>query len=149
MRGHPIIQVQNFQRKLKVNAAGLQAFAMRALPLCLALPGAAPGALRGLREVTVALVSDRRMAALHRQFLQIAGPTDVLTFQHGEIVVSVETAQRNAVAFGSSLEAEIRLYIVHGFLHLLGFDDTTPAQAKAMETAQRRVLRATKGPGDP
>ncbi len=61
------------------------------------------------------------MAALHLQFMNIAGPTDVLTFQHGEIVISVETAQENAVRFGHEVEAEIRLYLVHGYPPFVGF----------------------------
>ena len=45
-------------------------------------------------EIFVWLISDRRMAHLHRKFLGLSGPTDVLTFQHGEIFISVETARR-------------------------------------------------------
>ncbi len=68
------------------------------------LRAAALDAARAFPEVNVVLVSDRRMAALHQRFMQIAGPTDVLTFQHGEIVVSVETAQANAARFRSSTD---------------------------------------------
>jgi probable rRNA maturation factor len=82
------------------------------------------------------------MALLHRKFLGEAGPTDVLTFQHGEIFISVETARRHAGAFGNSLARELKLYIVHGLLHLHGFDDQTPAEARRMKTAQEKILRA-------
>src|SRR5207244_9483596 len=54
--------------------------------------------LRKSGEVSVWLISDRRMALLHRKFLGQSGPTDVLTFQHGEIFISVDTAQRHARA---------------------------------------------------
>jgi probable rRNA maturation factor len=81
------------------------------------------------------------MALLHRKFLRQAGPTDVLTFQHGEIFISVETARRNARAFGNSLRRELKLYIVHGLLHLHGFDDQTPCEARRMKTAQEKILR--------
>ena len=53
--------------------------------------------LKRLREIFVLLISDRRMARLHRQFLNKAGPTDVLTFEHGEIFISVERARDHAV----------------------------------------------------
>ena len=104
--------------------------------------------MRRLPEISVVLVSDRRIAALHRRFMEMAGPTDVLTFQHGEIVVSAETARANARRFGSTSEDEIRLYIVHGFLHLLGFDDVTAKKARAMEAAQKRVLRTVRASND-
>lgn len=139
MRDPPVLRVRNAQRKLRVDIGKLQQFGTCALRHCLELPAAQ--ALE-LREITVVLVSDRRIAALHKKFMRIVGPTDVLTFQHGEIVMSVETAQQNAERFSTSKEEEIRLYLVHGLLHLLGFDDQTPEQARAMESAQRRILLA-------
>ncbi|HEX8490662.1 MAG TPA: rRNA maturation RNase YbeY, partial [Chthoniobacterales bacterium] len=119
----PVITVLNRQRKVSVKPSALRDFAENVLQECLKLHGAKASALRSLREVSVVLVSDRRMAELHRRFLQQPGPTDVITFQHGEIFVSTETARRQARRFGTSLEHELRLYIVHGLLHLHGFDD--------------------------
>ena len=81
------------------------------------------------------------MSRLHRQFLGQKGPTDVLTFQHGEIFVSVEMAKRQARAFGNSLLRELQLYIVHGLLHLHGFDDRTQPGARRMKKAQEEILR--------
>jgi len=101
-----------------------------------------PTNLAKLREIFVWVVSDRRMAALHRQFVNQAGPTDVLTFQHGEIFISVETARRHARAFGNSLTRELQLYIVHGLLHLHGFDDRKQADARKMDRVQERILVA-------
>ena len=82
------------------------------------------------------------MASLHRQFLNQTGPTDVLTFQHGEIFISVETARRHARVFGNSLARELRLYIVHGLLHLHGFDDRERADTRKMERMQSQILTA-------
>jgi probable rRNA maturation factor len=90
--------------------------------------------------VSVVLVSDRRMAELHRRFLNEAGPTDVITFQHGEIVISAETARRQARAFQTSLDHEIRLYIAHGLLHLCGYDDQTRAGAAQMQRLQEKLV---------
>ena len=81
------------------------------------------------------------MAALHHKFLNQRGPTDVLTFEHGEIFISVKTAKRNARAFGISLGDELRLYIVHGLLHLHGFDDRNQASAGVMAKTQQKILR--------
>jgi len=68
-----------------------------------------------------------------------------MTFQHGEIFISVDTARRHARAFGNSLLRELKLYIVHGLLHLHGFDDQTPAEARKMKAAQERILRICSG----
>lgn len=144
MNALPIIRVQSAQRKLRVEIEKLEVFANRALPECCRLSAAKRDHVQDLREINVVLVSDRRIAALHRQFMNIAGPTDVLTFQHGEIVISVETAQENAMRFGGATEEEIRLYLVHGLLHLLGFNDQTAREARAMEAAQQRVLKALR-----
>src|SRR5262249_37230130 len=97
--------------------------------------------LRELSGIFIWLISDRRMVLLHRKFLGQSGSTDVLTFQHGEIFISVETARHHAYAFGNSLTRELKLYIVHGLLHLHGFDDQTPAQARKMNTVQEKILR--------
>lgn len=142
----PIIRVRNGQRKMRVDAKVLERFAARAFQRCCELPAASRENVRALPEISVILVSDRRIAALHEQFMKIAGPTDVLTFQHGEIFVSVETAQQNAARFGTKLADEIRLYIVHAFLHLLGFDDVTPAASRRIEAAQNKVLRSLRPP---
>ena len=80
------------------------------------------------------------MASLHRKFLNKPGPTDVITFQHGEIFISVPTAQRQAREFRTSLARELELYIVHGLLHLHGFDDQTEAEIKRMRAAESTVL---------
>ena len=131
--------VWNRQRVVPIKLAALQDFAQRALPRCLKLAGRKSGVLSGLRELSVILVSDRRMAELHRRFFQEPGPTDVITFQHGEIVISTETARSQARRFGTSLEHELRLYIAHGLLHLGGFDDKTPAGAKEMKRIQEKL----------
>ena len=127
---------------MSVNVAELERFAANAAQHCLQLRTGKRSDLRKSRELFVWLISDRRMALLHRKFLGEGGPTDVLTFQHGEIFISVETARRHARAFGNSLMRELRLYIVHGFLHLHGFDDRTPGEARKMKTAQERILRS-------
>jgi probable rRNA maturation factor len=137
----PSISVRNIQRKISVNVAELEKFAGRVVEHCFKLRKGKPTELRNLREVFVWLISDRRMAFLHRKFMRESGPTDVLTFQHGEIFISVETARRQARAFGSSLMCELKLYIVHGLLHLDGFDDQTPTEARRMKTAQEKILR--------
>jgi probable rRNA maturation factor len=144
MTSAPTIRVRNSQRKVRVELPRLQTFAREALRAALQMKPRGRGGLHELEEVHVILVSDARIAALHEQFMQIAGPTDVITFQHGDIFISTETAQANSRRFGSSTDAEIRLYIAHGILHLLGFDDTTAAAARLMAKAQDRLVRAAE-----
>jgi len=138
----PFVTVHNLQRKISVNVAELQKFTGNAVQHCLQLQKGKQTDLRKSGEVSVWLISDRRMALLHRKFLGQLGPTDVLTFQHGEIFISVETAQRHARAFGNSLLRELKLYIVHGLLHLHRFDDQTPRKSHKMKAAQEKILRA-------
>ena len=132
--------VRNLQRKIPVNIAELENFAAAAIRCCLRLPRRQRTELSKLRAVFVWLISDRRMASLHRKFMHQRGPTDVLTFQHGEIFISVETAKRHARAFRNSLASELRLYIAHGLLHLHGFDDRTPAAARKMKAMQKKIV---------
>ena len=137
----PRISVRNRQRKILVNAAGLEKFAAKAVRCCLETHKPKETELSRLRNVFVWLISDRRMSRLHRQFLGQMGPTDVLTFQNGEIFISVEMAKRHARAFGTPLVRELQLYIVHGLLHLHGFDDRTQPGARKMKKAQEKILR--------
>ena len=137
----PEISVRNVQRKISVNIAELEIFAADAVRRCLRLQKGKQTDLRKLREIFVWLISDRRISGLHLQFLGETGPTDVITFHDGEIFISVETAQRNAREFGNSLVNEIKLNIVHGLLHLHGFDDLMPADLRRMKHAQERILR--------
>ena len=138
--GHPrSITVRNRQRIVSVKLVALQKFAQRALQECLKLPGK-PHSLVQLAEVNVVLVSDRRMAELHRRFLGESGPTDVITFQHGEIFVSTETARRQARRFGTSLDHELRLYLAHGLLHLHGFEDNNASSSAEMKRTQEKLV---------
>ena len=141
----PKIRVRNLQRTVRVDTVDLKKFAAKALRMCLQQRKNEATDLTKLREFFVLLVSDRRMTALHRRFLHKPGPTDVLTFEHGEIFLSVETARRNARIFGNSLTRELRLYIVHGLLHLHSFEDRTEAGARKMKTMQERILRQLAG----
>ncbi len=138
----PQIIVRNLQRAVPIDVADLENFAAKALQLCLQLHKSEPTDLTKLREISILFISDRRMALLHRRFLNQSGPTDVITFQHGEIFISAETARRHARTFVNSLAREVRLYIVHGILHLHGFDDWSEADARKMKAAQEKILAA-------
>jgi probable rRNA maturation factor len=135
----PAIEVQNRQRVICLSTRSLNAFAKIALSL--AWPQRRRRSnISSIPGVLVSIISDRRMAQLHEKFSGAVGPTDVLTFQHGEIVISGETAARQAKNFQTSLDHELRLYIIHGLLHLCGYDDKTRQQRAAIEQMQCRLL---------
>ena len=138
--GAPRIIVRNLQRKIAVSVTELQEFAKHAIRACLGLPKKTASGLATLSEVSILIISDRRMASLHRRFMNESGPTDVITFQHGEIFISADTASANAKRFGKSLGSELRLYLVHGLLHLQGFDDRDTRSARQIRAAERKVL---------
>jgi probable rRNA maturation factor len=135
----PPIEVRNVQRTIPVSRHRLQRFADIACTLV--WKHKQPGAeIASVPAISVLIVSDRRIAALHQKFCGTSGPTDVLTFQHGEIVISAETAARQARIFHSNLMAEIQLYLLHGLLHLAGFDDDAAHQQNRMQRVQNKLL---------
>ena len=134
------ITIINRQRAARVDLSSLREFAERALIECLKLQRRKLGSLADLPEVSVALVSDKRIADIHGRFMDDPTPTDVITFDHGEIVISTQTAKRQARQFGTSLAHELRLYLVHGLLHLCGYDDKTRKGAAEMKRIQERVV---------
>ncbi len=102
-------------------------------------PPPSPGPLAELLTVEVSLIDDAAIAEVHAQFLEDPTPTDVITFQHGEILVSWETAAREGPQHGQPFFNETLLYIVHGLLHLYGYEDTTAAEAATMAQLQTEI----------
>jgi probable rRNA maturation factor len=109
---------------------------------------AAEGAV-GPWDVTIALVSDDRLQALHREFMGIDEPTDIMTFPGdaapgapagGELVISVDHARTQAAAWGLTPAEEIRFLVVHGLLHLLGWRDDSDEQRQAMLQRQEELI---------
>jgi probable rRNA maturation factor len=103
--------------------------------------------------LSVAVVDDGRMSELHERYSGIPGPTDVLAFPLedevpgpeallGEVVVSADTAAREAAERGLTFERELLLYVIHGTLHLLGYDDHDPTERTRMHARQEELLGA-------
>lgn len=136
----PVVTLSNRQRKVALDVRRLRRLATRAVPPCLAHPGLADPALPNLDEVGIVLVSDPAISRVHDQFMDVADATDVITFAHGEIIVSAETAAREAREHSEPLERETLRYIVHGLLHLNGHEDTEAEEAAAMWKAQESVV---------
>jgi probable rRNA maturation factor len=135
----PALTLINRQRRVAFDSRWLRRATKLALPKCAALSGDGRFALRLLPEVVVAVVSDATIARVHLDFMGIEGSTDVITFDHGEIVVSAETALCRSKEFTHTIEQELLLYCVHGLLHLNGYDDLAAAPAARMRRAQSRI----------
>ena len=90
-------------------------------------------------NLSIVLVNDATMARLNLRYHDTPGTTDILTFDYGdgqaEIIVSVDHAYARPRP-----ARELALYVVHGILHLHGYDDRTPAQCRRMRAAERRLL---------
>lgn len=109
-------------------------------------------------EVSVLLTDDPYMTRLNREYREIDGPTDVLAFAMrdgednnvlntnilGDVVISLETAERQAKEETHSLEEEVTFLTVHGVLHLLGYDHQTHNEATVMFEKQDIVLQRLK-----
>lgn len=142
--------IVNLQRKVQVNSADFKAFVESLTSIVDEAEGC---------EFSVAFVSDRRMKELNGFFRGKTTTTDVLSFPHepdefepvaaegetltflGDVVISVEQAQRQAGENGLTLDIEIKQLILHGLLHLCGFDhETDDGEMNKREMKLRRVL---------
>ena len=110
----------------------------------------APAKARG--DVTIALVSDRRMRALNRQFRGKDYATDVLSFPSeergflGDIVIAAGIAKRQAGEAGHSIQVELRVLSLHGLLHLLGYDhESDDGKMARVEARLRKKAGLTEG----
>ncbi len=118
----------------------LESVAADAMAMALAFATKADSPLSLLGTVEVALVDDATSDQVHKDFMGIDGPTDVITFHHGEIVIGAEVASRQAAEYGEPLPREILRYLVHGLLHLAGHEDEEPTARKMMEQAQEEII---------
>ena len=99
--------------------------------------------------VSIAIVDDAEIRKVNKQFLNRSSATDCLSFNLSdndarksfELVVNAEKAVKEASLRGHSSEAELALYVTHGLLHNLGFDDSTQGQAKKMHDAEDEILQ--------
>lgn len=101
------------------------------------------------RELSIALISDGAMTQLNARYHGGTGSTDILTFDYGEaaeLVISVDRALAHARRFCTTPRRELARYVVHGLLHLAGWDDQTAAARRRMRAAERRLLRECLGP---
>ena len=143
-----MVEVLNRQRGVSVDTERWRAFTETVLNV---IPAHSPGA-------TIAFVSDRTMRALYRTWRGKAGSTDVLSFPSeqsefektidatvGDVVISIQQAGRQAKENGLSLDTEISQLILHGLLHLCGYDhETDNGEMNRLEVKLRRKLKISE-----
>lgn len=139
-----MIEVINRQRKLTLDCDRWEEFTAKAMKAAAAGPA----------DITIVFVSDRRMREINRTWRAQRGTTDVLSFPAnqdesekaaglnlGDVMISVEQAARQALANGLSLDEEIAQLILHGLLHLCGYDhETDDGEMNRLELRLRRRL---------
>ena len=144
------LQVRNRQRDQAVDVKFVRELTRALLEEELGLPS---------YELGIRFVSARRMAEINQRFLRHEGSTDVITFDFGkgyqttgdpsselagEIYISVSDARQQAREFKTRWEEEIVRYVVHGILHLRGYDDSAPGKRKVMKREEERLLGRMK-----
>jgi probable rRNA maturation factor len=132
------IAVANRQRRWRVDSAALKAAALSVLK----------GEGIAAADISIAVVNDTAIHDINRQFLNHDEPTDVISFVldqqgkkiDGEVVISADTAAAAAKEIGWSVQNEMLLYIIHGALHLTGYDDLKPAARRQMRSREKHYL---------
>ena len=140
-----VIRLNNQQNRIRLPISRLRAIGRLIL-----------GSL-GLKraEASFLFVTDRRMKYLNRKFKRKNRPTDVRSFSQleerqipdlsrrcllGDVIISVDTTKRQAPLYGNSFLKELVLYMIHGILHILGFDDQRPRSRKIMRRKEEEIM---------
>jgi probable rRNA maturation factor len=138
----PLLSLHQRQRRQRVQLSWLRLRLADALPLCLQHLKFPEAPLGQLQEVEASIVSDKEISRVHAEFLDDPTPTDVITFHHGEILVSADTAALQAPLHQHSVDEELLLYLIHGLLHLAGWEDEEKEEHDQMHEIQNRIFAA-------
>ena len=148
-QGGRAVRVANRRRGLRLDRAALA----RAVGLLDLHAGRFNGGCPA-GELSIAFLSDPALARLHGRFLGDPSATDVITFEGdsqggtaGEVCVSVDAAARAAGRAARRFSDEVTLYVVHGWLHLAGYDDTRPGPKRSMRRAEARAIALLRRSG--
>ena len=136
------ITVQSDQKTLRLNLKSIKALALAVLKL-----------LKQPKNtfVSILFVSKAEIKKLNRQYFRKNRITDVIALEYkkndsfykdylGDIIIAPEIAKSNAAIYGVKFFDELSLYVIHGILHLLGYDDTTAALKKRIEKKQQEII---------
>ncbi len=95
-------------------------------------------------ELSVALACDRRIKALNKKYRKKDRITDVLAFDYGEIIICLPQAKRQAKELGHSIKKELSILLIHGLLHLTGYNDETKQEYDIMKREGDNILNKIK-----
>lgn len=136
------ITVQNDQKALRLNLKNIKVLALAVLKL-----------LKVPKDtfVSISFVSKTEIKKLNRRYFRKNRTTDVIALEYklsnlfykgylGDIIIAPEIAKKNAIIYKVKFSDELLLYVIHGILHLLGYDDTTPALKKRIEKKQQEII---------
>jgi probable rRNA maturation factor len=144
------VVIASRQRTKKINLRRLRQTAV-ALLMETGVPSA---------ELGINLVTADEMTRVNQTFLNHEGPTDIITFNHlnhedaglepkgglyGELFICIDEAVRQARQFRTTWQSELVRYVIHGVLHLVGYDDLKPALRRKMKREENRLLRLLAG----
>lgn len=139
------IVIRNLQNKVPLNSQGIKRTILKTI---------SSEKVKKSGEITLSFVNDQEIKGLNLRYRGQNNPTDVLAFDisrpsdpkniFADIVISTDTAIRNACIFKTSKLYELHLYLIHGLLHLLGYDDKTQRQRKIMDEKAAYILTALK-----
>ncbi len=144
-----VVRLSNEQNQIRLSLARLEAIGkliLASIPL-------------KNTEASFLFVTDKRMKTFNHQFKGLDCATDVLAFSQlegkpspdvgtkllGDVIISVETTKRQAPLYGHSFDRELILYMIHGVLHLLGYDDQLPQERRVMQREEARILSKIVG----
>ena len=139
----PSLFWSNRQRTVVLDLPKIRRIVEVALPKCVGKPRK-----KGLilpSDVEITLLGEAAIAKVHGEFLEDPTPTDVITFEHGEILIGVPIAAANARKFRHPADHEVALCAIHGLLHLLGYDYLTENERVIMHARQEEILKEALG----
>ena len=134
----PDLFYANRQRSVRVDLSEIKQIVVNALPHCVSRPRTKGITLP--HDVEITLLGEAAIAKVHAEFLDDPTPTDVITFEHGEILIGVSVAAANARKYGHPVNHEVALCAIHGLLHLLGYDDRSEEERLMMHQRQNEIL---------
>jgi probable rRNA maturation factor len=137
----PALELYDHQETQSVSLERWRSEAECALPAIVAAARSSDAPIHHVGTVEFSFVSDETIAKVHGEFMGDPTPTDVITFQHGEILISLDTAQRQAGEHGEPYEREVVRYMVHGLLHLADWDDREESERMEMHRVQEAILK--------
>ncbi|MFA5142939.1 MAG: rRNA maturation RNase YbeY [Candidatus Omnitrophota bacterium] len=137
------IEIINLHKRYNLNGACLKSVIKKILQ-CV-------NKSRNMTSLDVVFMDDRAIKVLNKRYKGRNRPTDVLSFEFqdepakkafaGEVIISVDRARENSKVFGTDFKAELVLYVIHGILHLFGYDDMSEAKRRVMRRKESEILR--------